>query len=119
MDYRDNPQRLATHQTRWTTFTPPRWTKFAPPLTLASIPPSDGGQSINKILTKLSYANERSDMVRLAKAAGFVESDVPVKDVMFGVAPSSLRCGVDEDVSSLHDLVIFRKVDPENPFDLF
>ncbi len=34
MDYRDNPQRLATHQTRWTTFTPPRWTKFAPPLTV-------------------------------------------------------------------------------------
>ena len=68
---------------------------------------------------QLSYANERSDMVRLAKAAGFVESDVPVKDVMFGVAPSSLRCEVDEDVSSLHDLVIFRKVDPENPFDLF
>jgi hypothetical protein len=55
----------------------------------------------------------------MAKAAGFVESDVPVKDVMFGVAPSSLRCEVDEDVSSLHDLVIFRKVDPENPFDLF
>jgi len=58
MDYRDNPQHLAPHQPRWSSFAPPQWSVFTPALT-------DNAQSYIKKLNKRLGLMDKPDRYRL------------------------------------------------------